>query len=331
MIDEPDVFLHQGLQKKLKEYLNTLSSNSQIFVTTHSKIFIDTYKLKNVFLLELDVSKMDSARKKQTITVLKTINIPIEEDTGTQKIKKYLGIEDDKEESLQPYNIIVEGYSDKKYITQLMKYFGVDVPNIICVNGADNVVMYINYYESLYKQMRKRPKTLILLDNDTKGREIFRKIEKNKDKYTNININVSFVPNFLGEMQDGTKLEKVQTNNEIEDFIYPSIICYLINNILKKKCMNCINERNIVNKISKDSFKYKGILDLCEYEKNDKNLERGNEIVFTISNQATESFKTSMANMFNVESNPKIIRILEEQDKKYPEVKNFIKKISKSF
>ncbi|MDD3775364.1 MAG: AAA family ATPase [Sulfurovaceae bacterium] len=48
-IDEPDVYLHSGLQKKLLEDINKYIDKNQIFVTTHSPIFIDTVKLSNVF------------------------------------------------------------------------------------------------------------------------------------------------------------------------------------------------------------------------------------------------------------------------------------------
>lgn len=41
LIDEPDVYLHQGIQKKLLDQLQQLTTNSQIFITTHSPIFID--------------------------------------------------------------------------------------------------------------------------------------------------------------------------------------------------------------------------------------------------------------------------------------------------
>lgn len=51
MIDEPDVYLHQGLEKKLLKHLKKLTDKAQIFVTTHSPVFIDSYTLDNVYLL----------------------------------------------------------------------------------------------------------------------------------------------------------------------------------------------------------------------------------------------------------------------------------------
>lgn len=50
-IDEPDIYLHEGLQKKLMEFMNVCSDKFQMFYTTHSRIFINQYSMKNIFLL----------------------------------------------------------------------------------------------------------------------------------------------------------------------------------------------------------------------------------------------------------------------------------------
>jgi predicted ATP-dependent endonuclease of OLD family len=55
-IDEPDLYLHEGLQKKLRDFLNDKAVSIQIFYTTHSRVFINTYKMKNVFLLDAEGS-----------------------------------------------------------------------------------------------------------------------------------------------------------------------------------------------------------------------------------------------------------------------------------
>lgn len=329
VIDEPDVFLHPGMQKKLHKYLKQLNGKAQTIITTHSKVFIDTYKLENVFLLELKVTEKYTKRKDKIVKVLSTKNVELSEEHGSKKIKQYLGIDDEKIDVLPQYTVLVEGESDKKYISEMMKFFELEVPNIIAVNGADNMPLRLEYFNS-FEEERYLPEILALLDNDSKGREVYKKILSNieKEKYKNIQVKLSFVPNFLGEIQDGNKLANVQTNNEIEDFVYPSIICFLINQLLKKKKMKAISEKNILRKIVTPAFKYKGILDLCESEKNTNNLETGNSIVFTQSNKATDNIKTSLANSFNVESDFKIINMLKEANENFPEVKCFLEKIS---
>ncbi len=330
LIDEPDVYIHSGLQKKLLKYLLEIAQNTQIFITTHSKVFIDSYNLSNVFLLDLDVSEMYSERRKKNAKVLKTVLVPIDKKEGTEKIKQYLGIENDKEDVLKEYNILVEGETDKKYITELLKYFGCEVPNIISLNGANNLPMYLKFYEAQYLNEEKIPNILIILDNDNKGREIGRDVWSGikKQKYKNINCSLTYIPNFLGVIQDKENLQGIQTNNEIEDFIYPEVIIYLINRLLSQRRMKKIDSKVVSAKIGKKAFLYKGILDLCENEKNTMNPDDGNQILFTLSNSATANIKTSLSNMFNIESDITMINILKECNQKYPEVKKWILKLA---
>ncbi|MBK6785212.1 MAG: AAA family ATPase [Saprospiraceae bacterium] len=56
-IDEPDVYLHQGLHKKLHSHLLELAKSNQILITSHSQTFIDCYQLDNVFLLDLEIGE----------------------------------------------------------------------------------------------------------------------------------------------------------------------------------------------------------------------------------------------------------------------------------
>ena len=41
------------------------------------------------------------------------------------------------------------------------------------------------------------------------------------------------------------EVEHNSTNNEIEDFIYPELTCYLINKLLEKKGLRLINANEI--------------------------------------------------------------------------------------
>jgi len=188
LIDEPDVYLHQGLQKKLFYDLQSITNKAQTFVTTHSPIFIDTYSMKNVFLLDLEIKPRYFKRKKETFNILETKIVNIDNEDGGKKIKEYLGITDDDYELLDRYNIIVEGETDKKYLEELLSYFKFKVPKFISANGADNIEKYLDFYNSFYKNLDSKyikPTILILLDNDNKGREVYKKIKnlKVKGKY----------------------------------------------------------------------------------------------------------------------------------------------------
>ena len=51
--------------------------------------------------------------------------------------------------------------------------------------------------------------------------------------YENIEVEFILLKNFLGNSE--IKLDKNRNNHEIEDLIYPEIICHLVNKILNKK------------------------------------------------------------------------------------------------
>ena len=69
-IDEPDAYLHEGLQRKLKTLFDEKSSSMQLFFTTHSKVFINEYSMRNVFLLDSKHYEQYSTRKKKNINVI---------------------------------------------------------------------------------------------------------------------------------------------------------------------------------------------------------------------------------------------------------------------
>lgn len=330
LIDEPDVYLHEGLQKKLHNDLKQLGEHVQIFVTTHSQTFIDTYRLDNVYLLELEISSQYFERRKREYSILETKLVDFNEDTGKQKIREYLGIAIEDYEVLQKYNIIVEGETDKKYIQELIKYFDSDIPNIIAANGADKITGYLEFYDSYYRNLKQesyKPKVLIILDNDIKGREVFKKIEGAKrGKFKHISIFSALVPNFLGEIPE----EKFKPDLQIEDLLYPKILVFLVNQLLKKKELKTINEKDVIDKIEQPAHKNKGVLYLIENLKNDKNPNYGQTISFTSSSGPSDQIKTGIAGSFNIKGNPELVELLNEEKNKYNEVEKFIKGIVNS-
>ncbi|UTG76259.1 AAA family ATPase [Neisseria subflava] len=113
-IDEPDAFLHRGLQLKLRDVLYDISNKHQVIVTTHSPEFIDSSSLKNVILLDQEIGEEKLYKRTNTyINSINTISIDLSEDDGARKIREYLGLEEDKTDLLDNYNIFVEGECDK--------------------------------------------------------------------------------------------------------------------------------------------------------------------------------------------------------------------------
>lgn len=320
-IDEPDAYLHEGLQRKLKKFFDEKCRSMQLFFTTHSKIFINEYNMQNVFLLDSKYYEQYSSRKKKDINVMETFVININEYDGYDKICTHLGIEPTNYELLQQNNLLVEGNCDKQYLTELIKYFGFDCPNIESLNGADNAVQYLEFYNSFYHNntSKYKPRIKVIFDNDAKGRNNYKNVKI--EKYKNIEVSVILLQNHTNNAN--VDLTHNNTNNEIEDFVYPEVMIFLMNRLLQNKGMSKLKTREVCDKIHSPSFSKNGILQLCEYEKNSLNPETGVNISF----ERTINIKESFATYFKLEANKSLISLLKECDKKYPDVKKILKEL----
>lgn len=315
LIDEPDTFLHNKLQIGLMSKLNSLLGKAQIFITTHSKTLIDTYTLKNVFLYDVMYSEKSYTRiKEKEIFQTMTKLVDLDQDEGSLKIKQYLGIEEDNYDLLNTYSILVEGESDKKYLEEMAKYFSIKLPKIESVDGADNMEKYLNFYNSIYKIIpTKKPKILVLLDNDLKGEEIFKKLSKKIPSYQNLVIKIIFIT--------GQETYKEYHNYEIEDLVDSKILLHLTNEILSKAGYKKIVEKELAKKIKNQDLCKKGILALLEILKSEANSDGTNISI------ETEKFKKNIAEHFSLEGNKKIINLMESSEK-LKEMEDFIMKIS---
>lgn len=186
---------------------------------------------------------------------------------------------------------------------------------MIALNGATNAERYLNFYEQYYENVDRTPYVKILLDDDEAGRKVFPNISENR--YKNIKLEKIKVKNYVGKEFVG----KEKVNIEIEDLMYPEVIIDIVNSILSKKGFNLIDDKQTCKKIKSSAFMGNGILALCENEKNNVNLENGNEILI---NSNSAGFKKNMAEQFNVEANLKMINMLKKCDTQYPFVRTFI-------
>jgi len=330
-IDEPDVYLHSGLQKKLLEDIKNKSQNNQIFITTHSPLFIDTIKLSNVFLLDQKVEEKEYQRAKRKNSNLKfnaiqTHLVDFNESSGVSTLKNYLGINDKDNLLFDKYNILVEGEEDKIYLIKLLQHFNLNIPNIISCNGADNVIKYLDFYNSIADN-NSDVFFLVLLDNDQKGREIKNKIRT--DNYKNLKIEIKFIISFSGFSPTIDKNSNSNANIEVEDFLDPQIICYLCNKILKHKKLQEFKKKDIdqiCNNITKSAFQNNGILELLEAKKNELNPNDGQNIKINTSEKG--GFKSGIANIFNQLDKSIINLIGESNDTKNEKILNFLKEIA---
>ena len=310
----------------MKSIFDQKSESMQLFFTTHSKVFINEYNMRNVFLLDSNHYEQFSTRKKKNISVIETFLVDTNNDEGYDKICLHLGIEPVNFELLQPNNLLVEGNCDKKYLTELFNYFDLPCPNIESLNGANNAAKYLDFYNSYYHNntTRYKPKIKLLLDNDSKGRDVYRRITANTYPY--IDVSVMLLQNHMNT--GNTAFEHNTTNNEIEDFVYPEVIVLLINTILEKKNMEKIRPKVVYRKIHTPAFSAKGIMELCEFEKNSVNPDTGAQISFVSSGEQTCQLKEGLAGLFNLKANKKLLTLVGECAKKYPYVKEALSTIS---
>ncbi|MCK9482368.1 MAG: AAA family ATPase [Bacteroidia bacterium] len=319
IIDEPDIYLHSSLQKKLNQRLKEISEKTQVFITTHSPLFIDGYKMKNLFLLELGVTPTFSTRKKQEGNILDTKLIDLKKDDAIFLIKETLGIEDKDNLIIGKKNLIVEGEEDKRYITELCNFFGLPMCNIIATGGVTNFIKYLDYYNSITETDGDKPKFILLYDNDEEGRLQYDKL--NKKTYDKIETKHFFVIDAQNTVFSSQK--NLKPNIEIEDLIYPEIILELSNKIFsKKKGFKRINEKTFLKKVSNQSLRFNGILEILDVLKNEANPNDGLQL-----STKDNSFKGGISNLFVIKGNQEMIEKIQILDTKYPEVKTFLTKI----
>jgi len=327
-IDEPNVYLHSGLQKKLLEDIKEKSLKNQIFITTHSSIFIDTIKLSNVFLLDQKIEEKQYQRAKRKtedkkFNAIETHLVNFGEANGISTLKNYLGIDDKDNLLFDKYNILVEGDDDKIYLSKLMSHFGIAVPNIIPCNGADNIIKHLEFYNSM-ADSQSESHFLAILDNDAEGRKVDEKIKP--QNYTNIKVEKKFIIANSGFVPPKNRKGTCNADIEIEDFLKPAIVCYLVNEILKKKSLKYFSKKNvddISTQITQPAFQNNGILALIENKKNELNPTTGQSIQIN-----GEGVKWGMANIFNNLDNNLIGMIGDINDSENVHIKNFLEEIA---
>jgi len=153
LIEEPETNLHPDGQKILFEFLKEESKNKQIFLTTHSPIFINKSKFENVYLV----------RKENYETIVEEIK----ENEG-YKILEDIGIK--PSDILQSdFLVFVEGPSDKNILKQFMEIYdkSINKMNFIILPLGGQNIDHVNFDE-IAKINRE---FIVILDSHRKSEE----------------------------------------------------------------------------------------------------------------------------------------------------------------
>lgn len=115
LIDEPEMGLHSKMQKKLFDVLKKISKNKkQIFIATHSQLFLDKENPTNNF-------KIKTIREENNVEHKQILRLENDRDIY---ITTYQLLGNSPSDIMMPSNfIIVEGPSDKTFLLHLMKRF----------------------------------------------------------------------------------------------------------------------------------------------------------------------------------------------------------------
>lgn len=228
-IDEPEVFLQPKLQKKLSSVINEIveKNNHQVVVTTHSQHFIKLTDLSHTYIFEGKISKK-SYRRRPGKTYYETNTAPIKTDSSFDKaslIKDHLGIAGNDGWDVLPYNILVEGEEDKKYLELLLNSLNIPVPNIIWSGGASKIAGYLQFYNSFANDLDYKPVFVCIFDNDDEGMSQRNKIKPRS--FTNITVRNVDLPRY------DHAVPKKGIDWEIEDFLPPDLILKAVDQILQ--------------------------------------------------------------------------------------------------
>lgn len=179
IIEEPEVYLHPSLQRKIVNILKEISISNQVFISTHSPIVVSQLKPKELVC----VKKENGITKKLESDPVSIIN--------------ELGIKPD--DIFQHTKILfVEGPDDKKLVRSLINklvknkkvnFEQADTLQIIDVGGIDTLSFYTNarILDAMNEAHHDHYKFWIMVDSDGNSREEVKgKIEKSLNEFNNI-------------------------------------------------------------------------------------------------------------------------------------------------
>ncbi|SDM47696.1 ATP-dependent nuclease [Lachnospira pectinoschiza] len=222
LLDEPEAFLYPLLERKVKERLeesvkSDKSGNMQIFMTSHSRVFLqEMFNLNYSFFYLSQKREEKSYKRSQNKTDINkyTLIEKMDRHNKNELLRNY-GLLDDIND--YEYVIVCEGETDCNYIKYMLKdkefipqirygkYSDGVGPKSKDLNyknigrGASASLPILAYLDNVSKVKRK---VFVLLDGDAEGKKT--KDQINNDKYQNLDIKIMCIPN----------------NKEIEDMVF---------------------------------------------------------------------------------------------------------------
>lgn len=229
LLDEPEAFLYplltSGLKESIKKMVSQENSNSQIFVTTHSREFLK--EINNRYFRFYNITQKKEIKKfkrsKNDVDIVKysiVSGYEVDVSIKNQVLKNY-GLLDEIDDYDQI--IICEGETDKNYIEKILnskpyrpqirydKYLN-DVKDLdynFIGKGTESILPILLYLDRVSNVSRD---IFILLDGDDAGQKAEKKIKQNINGNIFSNFNIT-----IYRLHDGKEIEDVVYKEE--DFI----------------------------------------------------------------------------------------------------------------
>lgn len=162
MIEEPEAHLHPTAVHQLKSILINLSKKQQVIISTHSPLLVDTENIKNNVIVTKNKAKIAK-------DILEMRNI--------------LGVRAPDNLISSEFVILVEGESDQRIITKILKFksrilkSAIESRKLVIINiqGANKIDYLVNLYKNLHLT-----KIFIILDNDDAAKKSIEKLKNEK-------------------------------------------------------------------------------------------------------------------------------------------------------
>lgn len=243
-LDEPEIFLQPKAQKQLFRAIKEICGKNKqsVILTTHSQHFIDLNNLDHTHLFACDIEKKEYKRVMGRQFYEKATKPKIfgSSSEKAKDIREHLGIDNNDGWNLLPTNIVVEGETDKRYLSSLAEMLNISYPNIISAGTASKISGQLQFFNTLAEDLDFKPVVRVILDNDDEGRKAENAIKQHISKgfYASLVVEIHFYPR-----SDG--LEKVgnSKNWEVEDFLPIDVVFEGINRILKRAKYRIISKQ----------------------------------------------------------------------------------------
>ena len=135
---------------------------------------------------------------------------------------------------------------------------------------------------------------------------------KRRNSFTNIDIKPFVINNYAGKRSNNG-------NYEIEDLMYPEVICYLLNTFLLNNGMNTIETTEVLDDIVEPRYVKEGILKVCDIYTGQRN--KGIR-----TSPLQSGVKRRMCELFDI-SNSQIKSTLDQARIDHPSVEEFVHRI----